>query len=534
MKDCQEDIFTLAEPVKRRHNSATFRRKMYSEQKQSVFLGRKTCSERATIFSLKPGYHRMALNQSNCQADSDYFIQKDEKSLDEHCVNGKQPSNRRQGKHDRSKLEHFDTDSSDPSQESSSKSLNGYQISHKGQRGLYENEIWMTNEIHKKEILLQEKLLKVVETMRKVQLRTASEDKVKSEEQRNTVKAENRLYYTEKGNWDRESTRDRALGSRRHKGQQEGLNNWVKGKDGIERQENHVNETNAGQKEKRREGIEWENRQRNSQRTTKTLGKEWNHFEEMTRHTRERARPEKDQTRRERTLEWKENEMREQDQRDWQEIMRVNDGEKRRSEQAKLKRDTEMCNEDQQWDLMENFSSNPHKGKAVSKHDKTNGYKDDHLATQERVAQYSNRATEQMLLKKTLHEADPSTHNRRKFQQMQVRPESTDVQLRPCKICKRHFTEDRLEKHFSICQKTQTKKRQAFDSLKHRVEGTALEAFLKANGQSSSPEVRLHYFNSSSHCHYMQTNCCKTKILACKLKASVDHTVKQFMITRCN
>lgn len=522
MKDCQEDIFNCPDPVKRRHNSATSRRKIYSEEKQNDFLGSKTFPEMDTIFPLKPGCYRMAFNRSNCQADSDYFIQKDEKSLDclkEHCVNGKQPGNRRQEKHDRSKLEHFDTDSNDLSEESNSKSLNGYQILHKGQRRLYENEIWLTKEIHKKEILLQEKLLKVAERLRKVQLRTAPEDKVKSEEQRNTGKAENRLYYTEKGNWDWESARDRALGSRRH-GQQEGFNNWVRGKDGIERQENHVNKKNAGQKEKRREEIEWENRQRNSQRTTRTVEKGWDHFEELTRYTWEKARTEKDQTRRERAMEWKGNEMREWDQRDWQvkEIVRVNDGEKRRCERAKLKRDIEICNEDQQWDLMDKFASNSHiKWKAVSKHDKTNVHKEDHLATQERVLQYSNRAAEQMPLKKQLHEAGPSTHNGKRLQQVQLSPESssdTEVQLVPCKVCNRHFTEDRLEKHISICQKTQKPKRQVFDSSKHRAKGTELEEFMKTNGRSKSPEVRLHCLNSSSRCHYMQTNCCKIKILA--------------------
>ncbi|KAB5562114.1 hypothetical protein PHYPO_G00014290 [Pangasianodon hypophthalmus] len=501
MTDCQQDIFPYnnwTDPVQRRHNSATARRKVYSEEKQNISLAR---SEMDTMFPLKPGCHRIAFNRSNCQADSDYFIQKDEKRIDcrkEHWENGKQTSNRRQEKHDKSKLEHFDADSNDLSRErgeANSKSLNEYQILHKGQRRLYENEIRLTKEIHKKEILLQEKLLKAVERLRKVQLRTASEDKVKSEEQRNTGKAENRLNYTEKGNWDWESARDRALGVRRHEGQREGFNNWVRAKDVIERQVNHVKETNAGQKEKKREEIKWESRGRNTQRTTKTVEKEWDHFEEMTRHTWERTRTEKDKTRRERAMERQGSEMREWDQRDWQEkeIVRVNDGEKRRRERAKLKKDMEIDDEDQQWDLMDKFASNSHiKGKAVSKHDKMNVLIEDHLATQERVHQYSNRAAGEPL-KKPLPEADPSTHNSKRLQQVQLSPESrpdTDFQLVPCKVCNRHFTEDRLEKHISICQKTQKPKRQVFDSSQYRAKGTELEEFMKTNGRSKAPEPK--------------------------------------------
>lgn len=470
----------------------------------------------------------MAFNRSNCQEDSDYLTQKDKKSLDclkVHYENSKQTSNMRQEKHDeRRKLKHFDSDSFDLSREkgeTNGKSLNGYQMLHKDQRRLYENEIRLTKEIHKKEILLQEKLLKAAERLKKVQLRTASEDKVKSEEQRNTEKEENRLYYTEKGTWDWESARDRALGGRRHEEQGERFDNWVRGKNGIEREENSVRKTHAGQKEKRREGLEWENRGRNTQRTTKTVEKDWYNFEEMTRHTSERVRTEKDKTRRERAMEWQGNEIREWDQKDWQEkeLVRRNDGEKRGRERAKLKRDAELDNENQQWSLKDKLASNSHiKEKAGYKYDKSNVHIEDHLANQVRVHQYNNMPAEEMPLKKPLPEPGLNTHDGKRLQQVQLSPESSpdsNVQLVPCKVCNRHFMENRLEKHISICQKTQKPRRQAYDSAQYRAKGTDLEGFMKTNGRSKSPEVRLHCLNSTSHCCYMQTNCYKIKIFAC-------------------
>lgn len=48
-----------------------------------------------------------------------------------------------------------------------------------------------------------------------------------------------------------------------------------------------------------------------------------------------------------------------------------------------------------------------------------------------------------------------------------------------CRICGRHFNEDRVQKHESICQKTTTKKRRVFDVTKHRVEVKKNLQFLK-------------------------------------------------------
>lgn len=52
--------------------------------------------------------------------------------------------------------------------------------------------------------------------------------------------------------------------------------------------------------------------------------------------------------------------------------------------------------------------------------------------------------------------------------------------LAKCSICKRNFAEDRLEKHFTICQKAKTKKRKIYDASKKRVQVRVLKT-LKIN-----------------------------------------------------
>lgn len=55
-----------------------------------------------------------------------------------------------------------------------------------------------------------------------------------------------------------------------------------------------------------------------------------------------------------------------------------------------------------------------------------------------------------------------------------------------CKICKRFFNSDRIEKHEVICEKTVTKKRKPFDATKHRVKGTDAEKYITKKKPSSS------------------------------------------------
>lgn len=58
--------------------------------------------------------------------------------------------------------------------------------------------------------------------------------------------------------------------------------------------------------------------------------------------------------------------------------------------------------------------------------------------------------------------------------------------LAACKFCNRRFAPDRLQIHEDICGRTGKKKRKTYDALKHRVQGTELEPFVKKGGRASS------------------------------------------------
>ncbi|XP_036448781.1 zinc finger C2HC domain-containing protein 1C isoform X2 [Colossoma macropomum] len=492
--------------VQRTQNSATARRKTDFEKDYDIFMEK---SEMDSIFPMKPVCHKRAFNLNNCQAGNDYFKQNDRRRLDYPfpCQSqGKQTSNRRQEKQYLSKLDSFDTESHQPSRkrgETNGKSTNAYQLLYEDHYRLPGNDSRLTKEIRKKEIILQEKLLKTEEELRKIQLRTGSGNKVKREERiKNTEKAENRLYCTEKRNWDWERAIERAKEGRRNEGQRERVRDWGMGnKDDLERWGNYEIEMNERYTE-RREEIQQENRRRNTQRTTdcKNQKKEWDHYEEMTKQKWETARTEKDKTRRERAIEW--------DRRDWQEkeqmMQRANDGEKR-GERAKYKTDMEygwsMDKEyqEEQWNIMDTFKSKSHV-KASSKYDKTNGDTADQQVAQERLQQLSLKIAEETTSSirkgQSKEPAPQSAHlnqNSARLKQVELRPEvdpNAHVQLVPCKICHRCFAENRLERHSRICEKQQQSKRKTFDSAQFRAKGTDLEVFMKTNSRPKTPEVK--------------------------------------------
>ncbi|XP_037342939.2 uncharacterized protein LOC119227862 [Pungitius pungitius] len=61
----------------------------------------------------------------------------------------------------------------------------------------------------------------------------------------------------------------------------------------------------------------------------------------------------------------------------------------------------------------------------------------------------------------------------------QNRNEDSGLQLFPCKICKRKFAGDRLQKHVQICEKVKRSPRRVFNSHLHRIKGSDVEKFLK-------------------------------------------------------
>ncbi|KAF7704607.1 peptidyl-prolyl cis-trans isomerase G [Silurus meridionalis] len=471
MMDCQQDMFPGTNPHQRRHKSATARQNLYSEE--------------------NPLCHRLAFNRNNCQADSDHFIPKNNKTVDwleVHWGNDKPTSHRRWVKHDRSELEEFDSDPSDlsrPRDGTKSKSIGG--TLNKSQRILCENEIWMAVEIRKKKMLLQEKLLNAAETLRNVQLRNASEDKMK-EEQKGTGKAESRLYYKKKGTWDWESARDRALGGRKHEGQQEGFNKWERcAGQSSARQENRINGTHDGQKEKSREELKWESRGRQTQRTTETAEKEWRRFEERARPMRKQT-TEENNTRKESAMEQQGTVLRKWEQKDCQEkdIGRANDGGTRGHEGTKLKGDIKWGTADQEKEIGRANDG----GKKRHEGTKLKGDIEWGNADQEKeIGRANDRGKERHEETKLIVDiVDQHSNSAAEMYINKYAPDNT-VQHLPCKICKRRFKEDRLEQHTRICEKAQ-KKGHFYDSKMHRAKGTDLEEFRKTNAQREEPQSK--------------------------------------------
>lgn len=57
-------------------------------------------------------------------------------------------------------------------------------------------------------------------------------------------------------------------------------------------------------------------------------------------------------------------------------------------------------------------------------------------------------------------------------------PQADDGRVN-CKICGRLFLPDRIPVHEKICSKSKVKKRKPFDPVKHRLEGTEAEGYIK-------------------------------------------------------
>ncbi|XP_062863014.1 trichohyalin-like [Trichomycterus rosablanca] len=499
-KDSQQEIFPSAkwpEPLQRTHKSTIERLKSSSREEDNAIFTEK--SEVDMFFPLKPVCHRRAFNLNNCQSDISGGVQKDRKRLEYHFCStsqSKQPYEMRQEKNYQGKLQPFDT-------ETTGTLFNRHQTLHEDQQRLQENQKRLTKEIRIREIVLHEKLVKAEQQLRKVQLRTLSEDRLKREEMHksmHTGKAESRLYYNEKVNWNWERTRELAL-----KGQRDGHNeksrDRVRGnKNSPEILESCPREMNLYKKEKSREGREWVNRGRNTEVTTnyKTQERKQSSDEEITRQKLEMSRTEKDKIRRERSVNW---EIKEPNQRGWK-MEILNDREKRRGEQAMARTNIETDDGEKRWNILDKLKSNLNgKSKAPLRHDQMNGIAADQWPTLERLHQSRIKAvvetTNNKLPTESLTEVTPHTpptnQKGKRLQQVELSPERSpdaDGLLVPCGLCHRRFAEDRLERHSRVCKKMQLSTRKVFDSSKYRAKGTDLEEFTKANGRSKTPELK--------------------------------------------
>lgn len=473
------------EPIQRKHKS---------NAKQKSSSNEKDTSEVEILFPLKPVCHRRAFDLNIFKADLKDGVQKDKQLLKDYSIctpQSKQINMTRPEKNDPEKFELFETETTN--------FFNRQHALHEEQQRLYENQKWLTKDIRTRKFLLHEKLVKTEEQLRKVQLKTLSEDKLKREEmdkRKHEKKAENWLYDNEKRNRNWEHTLELAL-----KGQRDGRNKEFRRceRGDLDILQSCPKDMNLQQKEKRRERKDWENTQRETQRIVNYKGRErkWYNDDDITRQKLEILKTKKDQVRRERVVNW---EVTESDQRDWKMEM-LNDREKRRGERARIDPETGDCKK--QWNILDKLKLNSNgKTRAPIGHEHVNGTPLEHRPSLERQHQSKiNAAVEtiNMLPPESLTEVTPHTpptiqKSKQLIQKVELSPERSpdaDVQLVPCSVCHRCFAENRLERHYMVCKKMQLSTRKVFISSKYRAKGTDLEKFMKANGRSKTPEVRL-------------------------------------------
>ncbi|KAM6133292.1 zinc finger C2HC domain-containing protein 1C [Phoenicopterus ruber ruber] len=95
----------------------------------------------------------------------------------------------------------------------------------------------------------------------------------------------------------------------------------------------------------------------------------------------------------------------------------------------------------------------------------------------ERLAPCSERAPERSPSPSALSDRDSGDHLSAEVLYMQAASAGEQGELGQCSFCGRKFLCTRLEKHTSICSKSQGSKRKVFDSSKARARGTELEQY---------------------------------------------------------
>lgn len=84
------------------------------------------------------------------------------------------------------------------------------------------------------------------------------------------------------------------------------------------------------------------------------------------------------------------------------------------------------------------------------------------------------------------------------------------LQLLPCKICKRKFASQRLQKHVQICEKVKQSPRGVFNSCLQRIKGSENEKFLRT--LAAVPVSRTEVYGKGNHSSILTTRvpleCC--------------------------
>ncbi|KAL1258419.1 hypothetical protein QQF64_011663 [Cirrhinus molitorella] len=318
-----------------------------------------------------------------------------------------------------------------------------------------EKQTWLSKEIHSKEMMLQEKIFKAEETLRRVQkerkdsLRRDERNKRYLEKQ----KEDDRYYSNGYGDWHEE--RDRYASERREF------------RDDMERWEEWERGINGGQVGRTRENAKW-------RPLTSEIAKghrledmrEWDEYE----HTAKSRSREMSNGRRERGMGW--------------------DNVRRRRETHNLYSDDE---DEEHCDVRK-----PHSSDSVRR-DRS------HLKHERRDNKDGLYQLTSKLIREAVPDRNPSQRGKR-LQQVELSlEENSDAacQLIPCDVCHRCFTRDRLETHMKVCTKKRPQ-RKIFDMSQYRAKGTDLEEFMKTNSRSKTPELKKNNWRQK-HEAFIQT-----------------------------
>ncbi|XP_059375451.1 zinc finger C2HC domain-containing protein 1C [Carassius carassius] len=313
-----------------------------------------------------------------------------------------------------------------------------------------EKQTWLAKEIHSKEMMLQEKISKVEETLRRVQNERKERAKRDERSKRHLemLKEDNRFYRNGYGDWEEE--RDRY-----------GNEKW-EFRDNMERWERGIN---GSQLEMRKESAKW--RQPLMLEMTKAHKleemREWDEYEHTAKH---RSR-----------------EMSDRQNMGWDHV-------RRRRETHNLYVHSE--DEDHCEVRKPNPSDSVRRDRSDLQHERR--------GNKEGLYRLTSK-----LRKEAVLERNPRQKGER-LQQVELSLEEdldASQQLIPCDVCHRCFARERLETHMRVCEK-QRPRRKIFDMSQYRAKGTDLEEFMKTNSRSRTPELKKNNWRQK-HEAFIQT-----------------------------
>ncbi|XP_016133780.1 trichohyalin [Sinocyclocheilus grahami] len=305
-----------------------------------------------------------------------------------------------------------------------------------------EAQTWLSKEIHSKEMVLQEKIFKAEETLRRVQ-KERKDSAMRDERNKrysDKLKEDNRFYSSGYGDWAEE--RDRY-----------GNEKW-EFRDDMERWGEWERGINGSQLERSKDSAKWGQQplmleMAKARKLEET--REWDEYEHIAKH---RSR-----------------EMSNRQNMGWDNVRR------RRATQNLY-----LHNED---DVRKpNLSDSERRDRPHLKHERR-----EHKDGSYRLAS------------KLTKEAVPERNPRQRGKRLELSLEEDPVI--PCDVCHRCFARDRLETHMRVCEKKRPQ-RKIFDMSQYRAKGTDLEEFMKTNSRSKTPELKKNNWRQK-HEAFIQT-----------------------------